>query len=72
MVGRDLKVPGMAEEPGKIRGKQPDKLPAGAVIAILRSVEQSLEPDRIAHFKPAAPLIKEFTVAFEQLDAREL
>ncbi len=71
MLGGDMEVPGVAEESSEIRGEQPNQLPASALIAILRSVEQRLEPGRIAHSKPAAPSVKEFAMTLKQVDARE-
>jgi hypothetical protein len=71
MLGSDMEMRRVAEESSEIRGEQPNHLPASALIAVLGGVEQRLEAAEIAHSKPAAPSVKEFPMALEQVDARE-
>ena len=39
IIGRDVEVPGVTEEPGEIRGEQPDQSLASKFVAALRCVE---------------------------------
>jgi hypothetical protein len=71
MLGSDTEVTGVSEESSEIGGEQPNQLPASALVAVLCGAEQRVEPGRIAHSKPAAPPVKEFAVALEQVDTRE-
>jgi hypothetical protein len=70
VLDSDMEVPGVTEEFSELGGQQPDQVPAGSLVALLRGAQQLIEPGSILNPEPAASSVKDFAMTLEELNAR--
>jgi hypothetical protein len=68
VLGGQLEVPGMAEKAREIRGDQPDQLPAGARVALLRGSKERFDAGGVENPQAAAAAGEKLAMPFTQLD----
>ena len=68
LLGRDVEMPGMAKEPGVLRGQEPDDASCRRRFAAFRGIQTGDDAARIPHTEPAEPPVQELAMALEQLE----
>jgi hypothetical protein len=71
MLGGDLEVPGVTEEPGELRGEHADQMSACLGIPFFRRDEQHIKPGIVPNPEPLAASVDELAMTVEQLNARQ-